>query len=624
MEKSFSSLELSDASRKKLLFSSQNTGDIADLKDEKALSIIEAVKESVSANDEPKEHDEDILKELGELISKSTSEDDEFEELEELEDLEDYEPEELEELEDLDDLGDLDLGDVNGFFKLLFPNVVDSKEASPISPLELEENGQIPLDDSLLCEQNGGTSDLENDGDLEFLPEFNVGSSEGKKKKVKAKKVKTKKVKTKKAKIQRVKKSRPAKKKKSKLAIISAISLAVALTAFAGKYGYEKYQEKTKVSIVYDVEDEKEAVLESSFAAVIKSNSTICDKLNLELKEYLKILYSYDLSIDTYELILNNINEYDFSSVSSVNIETLNIILNGNKNAPLIADQLYNYKNNISVSSNKKFQMLSNVLSFSDSAIANLLEGKDLNTILKLIFDIDDNIDLSTSQISDDDGKNTLIFLENLKKKSFGNITQSCEVENNIFSPYIKIYENKIGCYLYFDKDTKKGVNEEVYKNELKKYLGQRESTLDYSKVEDRELLYLYANALLDSGNLNTKNMPDLIMNGTLSKYNVFDIYDLMRYMSGNRLDHTKSAYLYGLIIYGEDSLPLLQEINMCLKIDLQEGLISEEVYNSFMNQLLLGIELYAPDMKSEFEDANKKNESIKKLKLDIFGGYAI
>lgn len=619
MEKSFSSLELSDASRKKLLFSNQNTGDIADLKDAKELSIIEAVKESVSANDEPKENDEDILKELGELISKSTSEDDEFEELEELEELEDYEPEELEELEELDDLDDFDLGESSGFFKPLFPNTIESFEETPTIPLELEEKGQIPLDDGLLREQNGGTSDLENDGDLEFLPEFNVGSSEGKKKKVKAKKVKTKK-----DKIQRVKKSRPAKKKKSKLAIISAISLAVALTAFAGKFGYNKYQERNTVSIVYDEGDIKENVLDESFDAVMASNSTIGANLKLELKEYLKILYSYDLSIDMYELILNNINEYDFSNISSVNIETLNIILNGNNNAPLIADQLYNYKNNISVSSNKKFQMLSNVLSFSDSAIANLLEGKDLNTILKLIFDIDDNIDLSTSQISDEDGKNTSIFLENLKKKSFGNITQSCEVENNIFSPYIKIYENKIGCYLYFDKDTKKGVNEEVYKNELKKYLGQRESTLDYSKVEDRELLYLYANALLDSSNLSTKNMPDLIMNGTLSKYNVFDIYDLMRYMSGNRLDHTKSAYLYGLIIYGEDSLPLLQEINMCLKIDLQEGLISEEVYNSFMNQLLLGIELYAPDMKSEFEDANKKNESIKKLKLDIFGGYAI
>lgn len=619
MEKSFSSLELSDASRKKLLFSNQNTGDIADLKDAKELSIIEAVKESVSANDEPKENDEDILKELGELISKSTSEDDEFEELEELEELEDYEPEELEELEELDDLDDFDLGESSGFFKPLFSNTIESFEETPTIPLELEEKGQIPLDDGLLREQNGGTSDLENDGDLEFLPEFNVGSSEGKKKKVKAKKVKTKK-----DKIQRVKKSRPAKKKKSKLAIISAISLAVALTAFAGKFGYNKYQERNTVSIVYDEGDIKENVLDESFDAVMASNSTIGANLKLELKEYLKILYSYDLSIDMYELILNNINEYDFSNISSVNIETLNIILNGNNNAPLIADQLYNYKNNISVSSNKKFQMLSNVLSFSDSAIANLLEGKDLNTILKLIFDIDDNIDLSTSQISDEDGKNTSIFLENLKKKSFGNITQSCEVENNIFSPYIKIYENKIGCYLYFDKDTKKGVNEEVYKNELKKYLGQRESTLDYSKVEDRELLYLYSNALLDSSNLSTKNMPDLIMNGTLSKYNVFDIYDLMRYMSGNRLDHTKSAYLYGLIIYGEDSLPLLQEINMCLKIDLQEGLISEEVYNSFMNQLLLGIELYAPDMKSEFEDANKKNESIKKLKLDIFGGYAI
>lgn len=619
MEKSFSSLELSDASRKKLLFSNQNTGDIADLKDAKELSIIEAVKESVSANDEPKENDEDILKELGELISKSTSEDDEFEELEELEELEDYEPEELEELEELDDLDDFDLGESSGFFKPLFPNTIESFEETPTIPLELEEKGQIPLDDGLLREQNGGTSDLENDGDLEFLPEFNVGSSEGKKKKVKAKKVKTKK-----DKIQRVKKSRPAKKKKSKLAIISAISLAVALTAFAGKFGYNKYQERNTVSIVYDEGDIKENVLDESFDAVMASNSTIGANLKLELKEYLKILYSYDLSIDMYELILNNINEYDFSNISSVNIETLNIILNGNNNAPLIADQLYNYKNNISVSSNKKFQMLSNVLSFSDSAIANLLEGKDLNTILKLIFDIDDNIDLSTSQINDGDGKNTSVFLDNLKKKSFGNITQSCEVENNIFSPYIKIYENKIGCYLYFDKDTKKGVNEEVYKNELKKYLGQRESTLDYSKVEDRELLYLYANALLDSSNLSTKNMPDLIMNGTLSKYNVFDIYDLMRYMSGNRLDHTKSAYLYGLIIYGEDSLPLLQEINMCLKIDLQEGLISEEVYNSFMNQLLLGIELYAPDMKSEFEDANKKNESIKKLKLDIFGGYAI
>ena len=34
----------------------------------------------------------------------------------------------------------------------------------------------------------------------------------------------------------------------------------------------------------------------------------------------------------------------------------------------------------------------------------------------------------------------------------------------------------------------------------------QRENSLDYNKLEDRELLYLYVNALLDSNNLNNND----------------------------------------------------------------------------------------------------------------------
>ncbi|MCX4248135.1 MAG: hypothetical protein OSJ65_00015 [Bacilli bacterium] len=636
MEKSFSGLKNDETSKKKLLFFVQNTGDFANLEDKRELSIIEAVKNSVSEDAEPAKNDEEILKELGDFISKSTGEDDEFEELEELEDLPSMEFEELPELEDLEELGDVDA--------TFFDEISSEKKGS----IKTDVNNSFS---SNLHEINNSTEELKNqeilkasteleDLELLFLDEFLNDSFrldfqsndldktktskkvEKKEKKKNICKKRQKKVIPKRAK--RVKKSRPAKKKKSKVVLISAISLAVAVTALASKYGYNKYQEKNKVSIVYDVGDNKEDVLEDNFNSVIESNLSIGDKLKLELEEYLKILYRYDLSIETYELILSNIKKYDFSNNDSVNIQTLTVIFDGNKNAPLIADQLYNYKNNITKSSNKKFQLLSNVLSFSDSAIINLLEGKDLNTILKLVFDIDDNIDLTTTQISADDGKNTSVFLDKLKEISFGNITQTCEVENNIFAQYIKIYENKIGCYLYFDKDTKKGVNEKVYKEELDVYLMQRENSLDYNKLEDRELLYLYVNALLDSNNLNNNDMSDLIMNGTLSKFGVYDIYDLMKYLSGNGIDHKKSVYLYSLIMYGDEALPLLQEVNMCLKRDLDEGLISQEEYDSFMNQLSLGIELYAPNMKDEFEEANKKNESMKELRLDFFGTNSI
>ena len=153
----------------------------------------------------------------------------------------------------------------------------------------------------------------------------------------------------------------------------------------------------------------------------------------------------------------------------------------------------------------------------------------------------------------------------------------------------------------------------------LNNYFASREGNLDYSNVRDRELLYFYANALNDSNNFGTDDIVDFIINGTNSQLATYDMFDLMKYMSGNSIDHSKAVYLYGLISYGEDAIPLLQEINMCLKKDVEDGLITEITYKSFLEQLSIGISIYVPSMEDEFNRANSENRSMDGYELKLF-----
>lgn len=421
----------------------------------------------------------------------------------------------------------------------------------------------------------------------------------------------------------KVKKSRKPKKKGLCRTVtkIAAVALGLAIVASVGSKAIETYQESKTITFEFNDDETRMETINSTYIDVINNKEDLTDELKVELSSYMSTLFSYELSNETYQTIINNINKYDFTGLTSLDINNLIELLNGNKNALVIAHQLYNYKHDISSCSITKFQMIADVLSFSDEATLLFLDGTDINKILESVFGVNDVIDVNCTSMSSGECNNLKLFIEGLKSKSFGKISDSCELENNIFNSYIKIFDNNTKCYLYFDKTTRKGISELIYSQKLSEMFSIRQDELDYTNVRDRELLYFYANSLLNPNNVSETDIADAIMKGVNDPLGVFDIFDIMRYMSDSEVDHLRAVYLYGLVTYGSDALPLLQEINMCLKLDLEDGLISQESYDAFIDHLNLGIELYAPGMADEFKKANEANLHMNGYTLKLFDG---
>lgn len=424
----------------------------------------------------------------------------------------------------------------------------------------------------------------------------------------------------------RVKSSRPSKAKKRPATILAIVSAALLSVAVLGTTAYNMHNSNPdeKITFEFNQDELRMDTIKETFNKVIIDNKTMCESFKEDLRFYINTLYSYELSDETYLLILNNLATSDFTDKLALEVEDLKTIFNGNQNASIIAYELYNYKHNISYLNISKYQMIADVLSFSKDATVSLLDGHNVNEILKAVYGIDEVINVENHSIASGECNAIKALIEELKSKSFGKLTTSCELENNIFSPYIKIYDNVMECYSYFDKETGKGITEEVYRQQLLLLLSTHDTELDYSDVRDRELLYFYANALLDSNNAVSNDLTDLILNGVKSNYHVLDKFDFMKYMSGGEIDHVKACYLYGLMVYGENAIPLLQEINMCLKLDLEDGLISEETYNAFLEHLYYSIDAYAPHMKEAFKEAAEENKHMEGFSLKLFGDSQI
>lgn len=577
---------------------SNNQLDSANLEDADALDLINAVKTSVEESTDPSiDDDEKILRELEAIIEEKILKDEE-----------------------------------NGVTRT--PEVIEEDQAILPDHNDFDEFEFLGL---------SGGEELDEE-DYFKDDEFIFPDSAPKKKKglfhrvEKARKPKVKREKVKKEKQPRIKREKQPKEHKVKsartystksdkvcrnLTIFAAIVLGVAVATSAGYKIYKNYKANSPIAFEFNEEESRMDTIKKAFTTVMESNKTIDENVKKELNSYLNTLYSYDLSDEFYSLILNNLNKMDFTDISTIGVSDLEDLLEGNKNAIVIAYELYNYKNDISYLNISKYQWIADVLSFSNEAINLFLEGEDINDILKAAFGIDETINVETTTIATGECNNIKVFIEKLKSTGFASINP-CEFENNIFNSYIKVYDGKTKCYLYFDKETRKGISALVYRQNLSVMLDSRVDELDYSNVKDRELLYFYANALLDSNNMGSTDMTDLIINGVNSGYGVLDIFDLMRYMSGSEVNHIKAAYLYGLIAYGEDSIPLLQEINMCLKMDVEDGLITQETYDAFLHHLNLGIDAYAPHMKDAFNEANEKNEHMNGYELKLFGGYDI
>ena len=100
---------------------------------------------------------------------------------------------------------------------------------------------------------------------------------------------------------------------------------------------------------------------------------------------------------------------------------------------------------------------------------------------------------------------------------------------------------------------------------------------------------------------------------------NIVEKSELYTYLSNpEKYDRTYLALFSELAFFGEKSLPLLQEINLCLKEEVREGYLTQDMYEYFINSAL---EIYldeSQELYDKFLDAIINNKSVDGFKLSL------
>ncbi|MCH5167746.1 MAG: hypothetical protein J1F35_07680 [Erysipelotrichales bacterium] len=413
----------------------------------------------------------------------------------------------------------------------------------------------------------------------------------------------------------RIEKFRKSEQKRKKLLITALLGLlTITLVGGLSIHAIKDKKLKNNINKIYETSDLSEA-----FRIIANINKTLSDTQRVEIMEYINILLERELSDECYKNILTCLAYANFSKSDKISAEDLEELFKGNENKKFLAEQLYNYKNGISLSYNKKYSLIANLISLYEPSTNMLLEGNSINNLLKDIYEIDDNIDINNEFVEDGDGLEVQKYIEEVENNTLEGITSTTHLASNIFEPYIKAYEEMLGCYFYFAKETREGISYDIYFKKLCDLVYSKEE-LDYNNREDRILVYFYANAYLGVVDENDAISPaKFIMNGTDSVFSCFDMIDLMVYFSNGDL-YLNDAYKFShlMIGYGDISIPLLQEVNLCLKKDLEEGLILQKDYDRFLKLATENVEIFAPESLDEFKRANDANRSMNGYKLEI------
>ena len=75
---------------------------------------------------------------------------------------------------------------------------------------------------------------------------------------------------------------------------------------------------------------------------------------------------------------------------------------------------------------------------------------------------------------------------------------------------------------------------------------------------------------------------------------------------------------LSDLIFKGEEILPLLQEVNLCLRKEVEVGNLDSFYYETFLDLVIYELSFFDEDVYNEFMNAIIYNKSIDGLKLQL------
>lgn len=200
-------------------------------------------------------------------------------------------------------------------------------------------------------------------------------------------------------------------------------------------------------------------------------------------------------------------------------------------------------------------------------------------------------------------------------------------LNSTIFSSIVKAYSINRHISFYYKKE-KSGklveCTDEIYINKLSQFLIERDAPFDYYNKYDRILLYFYLDAIkrtngyasikdLSSFIYNTIKKDDLIFSGWNSSFSYSDLINFLEY---DFFSYNQLCEMWDFAFYS-DAIGILQEFNLCLKIEVVEGNITPEEYDYFIEKVKFILE-NSPELFEKFKEANVLNRSIDGFRLEL------
>ena len=448
-------------------------------------------------------------------------------------------------------------------------------------------------------------------------------------------------------------------------------------------YGYIK-TESLRESLIASYEEKVDKFYEENqtdednlrdFNAAIDANSTISEELKIALKSDFKVLVESDIYIPhivwpkSYRVdgICKRLANTDFTNYDEYNYtEELAYILFKNKDiiAISIAHQLDECANNREPSTSSilfgtlytedKTELLTDIFNFgTDKYIDNMAKyyNVDKKEIKELVHLMENYNNAENSEEKESAEKSFYAKLANILSNYYRDKNNIREIDkyilasqvyngefrysNNLFSNTFKITYNDptYGPYdLYYDTQTHTDVSETIYFEKLVELIREKGEKLDYNDPDSRFLFYLTALACDDKLYYYYDEVTDTKTPEELARV----IYD--RVFSENEgFTNLKPQVLYAYFsngnIYIEDihremnipddnafSLALYAEYDKCLRIDVQEGNLSEEDYEYRLEWALEWLARDGEEIYNILTNAINNNTSLfSELKLCPF-----
>lgn len=352
-----------------------------------------------------------------------------------------------------------------------------------------------------------------------------------------------------------------------------------------------------------------------------KQNASISESTLNELMPYLDCLG--ELGIDELEIvaIAHRLEHRDFNGVDALNVihQAMNLDDNG-----FLAKEMYYYIHE--KDHDYVHGLIANLFLSDHDMVVKLFEGKSLEDVVKDKF----GIKFDFANLTDNDIDVLEAINEKIASVALGlDFGDGIALNNNIFERFIRIRCNTFNLYIEVKDGALEDRTEMVYYSKLSDLIINKGEYIDYQDPECRFLVYLYANALLNGnyGNLDITTAQFLFEAtknaGSGINSTVVVQAELYTFLSGpHRFDYSYLPLFYQLAYYVEDALPILQEVNLCLKEEVEAGNLSQESYDEFIETVIAILSVKEGDYLHKFVDASIKGKSIDGFKLQLVQNY--